>query len=177
MAKFTELKVDTRPKFIVTKRLVFSLPRSVRFKCVRCGWCCRTNKAPLTHSDIKRFKKLGHRDFVVPDIRGTSLIGKVLRHKNGRCIFQDTKNRCTVYKDRPLICRCYPYTIVGITEPSRRIVVSYRIEHDPVQGGLCNGFYYGEPQLDDVRQYIKPLIDEWHWNLKHARIDAQKHRV
>lgn len=102
------------------------------FKCMRCGWCCRENFRIRITSNISR---PSNAISIFPDdirciIKGTGLkwdeiaqpdiysclsdgddiwaIGWILRRNDtGECTFYE-KNECTIYKWRPLICRCYP---------------------------------------------------------------------
>jgi len=61
----------------------------------------------LSKADIERLEKAGHRRelFVRYDKHGFAR----LRNHKGYCVFYDLeKNRCKVYKYRPLGCRIYP---------------------------------------------------------------------
>ncbi len=73
-----------------------------KFKCQRCGQCCRL-RVKLYPRDIKRLNKAGKTGFM-------TFLGN-LKRKNGYCIFLRFKNgkaSCSVYKSRPDICRKYP---------------------------------------------------------------------
>jgi len=101
--------------------------------CVRCGWCCRENFKIRITSIIQR---PSNAISVFPDdirriIRGTGIqwdeiarpdtysclsdggriwvIGWILqRNEAGDCIFYRS-GACTIYRWRPMICRCYPF--------------------------------------------------------------------
>ncbi len=103
------------------------------FSCVRCGWCCRENFNINIAQDILR---PSNAISVFPDdirciIRGTGMqwdeiaqpdiysclldgdniwvIGWILRRNDaGDCIFY-RNSTCTIYRWRPMICRCYPF--------------------------------------------------------------------
>ena len=73
------------------------------FKCTRCGKCCRLRVEP-NKEDIKRIKKAGKKYFMQ---------GKFLKRINGnkQCKFLISKKgiaRCSIYKNRPEICRKWP---------------------------------------------------------------------
>jgi Fe-S-cluster containining protein len=73
-----------------------------KFKCLRCGQCCRL-RVSLSKEDIERLKKSGHKDFIENK--------NSLKRINGYCKFLEIKNgkaRCSVYKSRPEVCRWWP---------------------------------------------------------------------
>lgn len=97
--------------------------------CMRCGRCCTSFGVCVTPFDIIRLSKATGRnasDFVMaveepPErergepavlIRGMrSLI--VLKWRSGRdCMFYDGKG-CSIYNDRPMLCRTYPFILHG----------------------------------------------------------------
>ena len=113
--------------------------REVGFKCEQCGWCCYpdpefmidikgiqrpSNAISVFPGDIRNIVEatgLEWLDVVDPDIysgiKGEEIlaIGWILKRKaDGSCAFFDVENKsCTIYKDRPLICRCYPFFLDG----------------------------------------------------------------
>ncbi len=61
----------------------------------------------LSKADVKRLERAGYdrRKFVRYDKRGFAKV----RNNRGYCVFYDAeKNRCKVYRYRPLGCRVYP---------------------------------------------------------------------
>jgi Fe-S-cluster containining protein len=73
-----------------------------KFKCLRCGDCCRLI-VRLNEEDKKRLKKNGYRNFV--DKLG------FLKRINGHCIFLGMKNgiaECGIEKIKPEVCRHFP---------------------------------------------------------------------
>lgn len=94
--------------------MVASITRKT-FKCTKCGECCK----PITkvsEEDIKRIEQLGHRreDFLdIDPFRRESEVKDVLKRKNGYCTFlRDNKDKtfdCTIYENRPQVCRDYPF--------------------------------------------------------------------
>ena len=101
--------------------------------CIRCGWCCRenfminitqgiqrpSNAISIFPDDIKRIMKGTGKlwdEVAQPDIysclsEGESIlaIGWILRRNDEKdCTFY-RKNECSIYRWRPMICRCYPF--------------------------------------------------------------------
>jgi Fe-S-cluster containining protein len=110
----------------------------MRFQCTRCGKCCSDPKTfvNLTYLDILRIKKglkadiqellkyVGFYTFEnqnmqelmehmvyspVETEKGLAFIG-ILRKDNGRCIFLNEDNTCSIYEWRPRICQTFPFT-------------------------------------------------------------------
>ena len=79
--------------------------------CSHCGICCQKTEMLLSMADIRRLERAGYdrRKFVRHDKRGFAKV----RNKSGYCVFYDAeKNRCKVYKYRPLGCRIYPVILI-----------------------------------------------------------------
>lgn len=101
--------------------------------CARCGWCCRenfnirimknisrpSNAISVFPDDIRRIMKgkgLQWDEIAQPDIysclddgKNIRVIGWILqRGDNGDCVFH-RNGGCSIYKWRPMICRCYPF--------------------------------------------------------------------
>lgn len=115
-----------RPKFHGEKYL--------KFRCTECGNCCSDTIVPITDDDVKRmmegtglkatdiatFYKSSDFDDGGEGLEFANLNGgrrtlglrKRMDKENGReaCkFFKD--NRCSVYKDRPVTCRVWPFTL------------------------------------------------------------------
>jgi len=76
-------------------------------RCLRCGVCCRETEMLLSTEDIERLKRNSYSKefFVRFDSEGYAK----LRNRQDHCVFYDAeKQRCKVYKERPLGCRLYP---------------------------------------------------------------------
>ena len=99
----------------------------LKFRCTGCGNCCKEPLLPLTDSDIRRIVR--HTGEAVtelvrwvdrngidmddePEAFVTLRQGKrvmVLRHTSGRCHYLGPDDRCTIYGQRPLGCRIFPF--------------------------------------------------------------------
>jgi len=124
----------------------------VKFKCIRCGNCCRnTDRADrkifLTNRDIEIISvatKLKVEDFA--DKSTDEKYPYAIKLISGKCFFLDDRNMCLIYPHRPLVCRFYPFLM-------RKIGTRYVFEADP----SCPGLNYGE-NLDE--KYFLSLVEE-----------------
>lgn len=66
------------------------------FECIKCGNCCKT----LTPSF-----------FTFKEPFSINMFMKHIYDKIERCKYLDENNLCTIYNDRPDICKTYPNTI------------------------------------------------------------------
>ncbi len=91
------------------------------YDCSKCpAYCCSYEYIIVTRRDIKRLAKRFALSFEQAEQRFTKMIegyGRVLRHRKDTvyksvCQFlHPTERRCTVYEDRPEVCRHYPETV------------------------------------------------------------------
>lgn len=72
--------------------------------CLDCGYCCRFVEKILLVDDLLRLIELGYSGFY--EYRDGFY---KLRKTNGKCVFLDVNNACTIYPHRPLSCRIYPF--------------------------------------------------------------------
>lgn len=97
--------------------------------CAGCGHCCRELVVPVTDADVRRLARATGRapgsfvrlygtvhcefdedDPTIADLAaGRRFLG--LRKAEGRCVFLDRDNRCTVYPHRPRTCRTFPFDV------------------------------------------------------------------
>ncbi len=103
--------------------------KSLENPCSECNaLCCKNYAVTLTSFDILRiYKKISSFDFidlVNSDNFDTCLAQNIIffekkipkeyyltlkRKRNGSCIFLGKDNLCTIYKERPMVCRLYPF--------------------------------------------------------------------
>lgn len=99
----------------------------LKFRCTQCGNCCKDPLLPLTDSDIERITKhTGEetkdlvrwvdRNGIDMDDEPEAFVilkqGKrvmVLKHEGGGCRYLGSDDRCTIYGQRPLGCRIFPF--------------------------------------------------------------------
>ena len=74
-----------------------------KFRCLRCGKCCRLI-VTLSKDDIKKLERAGYKNF----ISGRNRLKKI----NGNCIFltlEDGINSCKLHQNaKPEVCRTFP---------------------------------------------------------------------
>lgn len=139
--------------------------RNLRFRCTGCGKCCRETVVLITDVDVQRIIDSG-RNLRATDIvrffkpeelqmsrrhpfwirfdSGPAVMG--LRWRNGSCRFLEADGLCSVYQDRPVTCREYPFNVVR--EGTRAVDV--RIEHVVD----CPGEMDGRNLLREVKQTV-----------------------
>ncbi len=108
----------------------------MKFKCERCACCCNDPNTivTVTHHDIRRITKflnimpqqaLGFLAFYcfedivtaarfiasppIHTIKGEAFLG-LLKEKDGKCIFLNDRDKCSIYPSRPMTCRAFPFT-------------------------------------------------------------------
>lgn len=95
------------------------------YDCSKCpGYCCTYEIIPVTQRDLERLAKRFNVTLEVAEKRYTKVINGVtcMRHQKDEiyktaCQFLDLeKRRCTVYEDRPTVCRQYPGPKCGYWE-------------------------------------------------------------
>lgn len=82
---------------------------SAAIDCTTCAHCCQTLQITVTHDDSERLAtRLGLSTEAFEE-RYTTLSGQQTRHfTQSPCAFLGDDLRCTVYEDRPKVCRDYP---------------------------------------------------------------------
>lgn len=94
----------------------------IKFKCKKCGWCCRNTNVNISYSDVMRWKRekrydilsaVSFMDFGKNDKRsGFYFIDTLKKRKDGTkktCLyFRDTPPACKIYVTRPRSCRDFP---------------------------------------------------------------------
>jgi Fe-S-cluster containining protein len=99
----------------------FVYPKAASFICVNCGICCGDTKEKKRHIlmlreeadqiSIKTDKKIS--DFASLCINKSPYFFEMKKNDKGNCVFLSPKNKCDIYSNRPLICRCYPFELVN----------------------------------------------------------------
>lgn len=92
--------------------------KGLRFSCIQCGRCCR--HAPgyvfLTEDDLSGLAQgleMSRENFIESCCRIIVKDGKsrlsLKEKRNYDCVFWEKDTGCTVYRNRPLQCRSYPF--------------------------------------------------------------------
>ena len=83
------------------------------FPCEMCGRCCHQPNIVVLPGEVDRIAeaaKIPLHDFITQYIVKTS-DGRLLFKRTDPCAFLDTDNRCRIWKDRPEVCRDFPYGV------------------------------------------------------------------
>ncbi len=94
-------------------------PHDVLFECIRCGSCCRDTgkrrrKIVLTSADLDSITKTTHlplNEFSRASHTAPKPFRRIMRENYGACIFLGDNSKCGIYDSRPMICRCYPFSV------------------------------------------------------------------
>src|SRR3972149_5086108 len=106
----------------------FGRSRTMAFACHGCGDCCKGSAIILSPFDLARLAPAGEGSAralrkdggVLPKPPQTTLPIVPLETVPA-CSLLDESNRCTVYANRPLVCRGYPLgALTALNEPGRR---------------------------------------------------------
>lgn len=164
--------------------------KEVGFECERCTRCCTreyNDHVFLLEKDVDRVLAIDP-NCIVPapyfdfcDRNGVFYVeGYALRYKeDGTCTF--LKNGlCSIYSERPSICRIYPYML------HREMDEEGNLDWRQVSGLNKHGYYHvemdDETSLDIARQvkeyetlYLKQRIDFFKTVLKHFKENKLRH--
>lgn len=89
-----------------------------KFNCVNCGSCCSFGKQgylPLYYWEVSLILEIAKQKKILLDLRPVVIFHDKISEKyfsiiygmfNDSCVFR--KDNCTIYKDRPFVCRAYP---------------------------------------------------------------------
>ncbi len=97
----------------------FKYPKNIRFKCTKCGLCCGDTKTKTRHvlllkpevDRIAAHTKRAIQEFAKETDDNPPYSFEILKNAlTGMCIFLKD-NECTIYEQRPLICRFYPFEL------------------------------------------------------------------
>lgn len=139
-----------------------SIIKEVGFECDFCARCCTrefNDHVFLLNSDVERMKGT-YSDCMEPapyyelcDQHGCFYVaGYALKAKeDGSCIFLDNK-RCSIYEQRPAICRLYPYMLHR--EPDENGNVEWR----QISGLNQHGCYHTEIGDDEANEIAGQII-------------------
>lgn len=82
------------------------------FKCQVCGACCSNKEIPVSPSEMKGLAR--RLNLSLEEFPGAYLEkrGTILRRKpDGSCIFLQPEG-CSIYPERPLVCRLFPLGLI-----------------------------------------------------------------
>jgi len=138
----------------------FAYPKNVRFQCTRCALCCGDTEARARHilllkREAERISETTSRpveDFACRTEGHEPYVYEMGKSISGTCLFL-SKDTCTVYASRPLVCRFYPFDLRTLR--SGRLVFSSTKECPGMGRGKLLGKVYFEELFRLARNQIK----------------------
>jgi len=140
-------------------------PPEVFFECIKCGSCCRDTgkrrrKIILTSADLRSVvdaTNLPLNEFCRTSHTGPEPFLHIMRESYAACLFLGIDSMCEIYNSRPMICRCYPFSI---QIDDNNIVFSVSSKDCPGVGRgpkLTKGFFekLGQEVIDNFNTSIK----------------------
>jgi Fe-S-cluster containining protein len=103
----------------VNVKLRFIYPKDINFACTKCGLCCGDTAQKIRHillleADAQRIAahtKQSILGFAGETAEKMPYVYEMHKNPNtGKCTFL-VENQCTIYEQRPLICRFYPFEL------------------------------------------------------------------
>ncbi|MEM2924069.1 MAG: YkgJ family cysteine cluster protein [Methanocellales archaeon] len=165
--------------------------RGDRWKCLRCGDCCRTLRVDLNIEDLRKLGSLLDHKL---DVYISNSFQPHIRSKGEKCkhfgcyFFDEESNLCTIYDLRPATCRCYPFLIAPVETILDEFEIDLKEDIIWTKRGPfvlfyqkdCKGFGVGELInrekivelcLKTVFDFAKLLRVHWQW---YAEIEKLK---
>lgn len=141
------------------------------FSCKKCGACCKGWTIPLFLPDLDRLIKiLGPEKLFLNTCLSEGGYATFLLEEDGSCPFLRL-NKCSIYRNRPLICRAFPFIASkagkeickGTGSPSRDMIKAGKdLRKEKSLARLLGRHYYGRffTGLGDV-QVDPKVAAEW----------------
>lgn len=120
-----------------------SVNNQIKFKCLRCGRCCRLAQIFLLNEDLKT-------KILKKNVETWNSFFKLTR-KYDTCVFLEKRDgicSCSVYDKRPLCCQCYPFFIINGS-----------LYYDTTCPGVGEGMEISIADLSKIRQLRKKISD------------------
>lgn len=157
----------------------------LKFRCNRCGVCCRL-RIPLTDTDVRRLMKASGKpaEKIVQFFKRSDFgkspgpiawikFGPPLRARRAMCM-RETRDRCfflrkdgcIVYEHRPVVCREHPF-MLELDENDRKIVSIERnkaCECSHTLDGKINKRYLKQIHRESLAQDEKYFAKVRRWN-------------
>ncbi len=133
----------------------------LRYECMKCGICCSISeeiqnnyikRIPLYPEEVEKLIDIAKvrnlpfkvkEDLVFPDIKNKKILiltYRLILKPEGRCVFYDVKEGCTIHKIKPYACQAYPLAIRRVDSFNLEITI------DP----LCNFVSNNYENLKDI---------------------------
>lgn len=113
---------------MLLKKVDYTYPANVSFSCNKCGLCCGDTKIKTRHillleSEAKNISVLSTQPiekFAELTTEKKPYVYEMKKPSEGKCIFLKD-NQCTIYQQRPLICRFYPFELKFAQDKSTHV--------------------------------------------------------
>ncbi|MDR3205636.1 MAG: YkgJ family cysteine cluster protein [Candidatus Methanoplasma sp.] len=128
------------------------------FPCEMCGRCCHQPNIVILPEEVDRVSRAAGiplHIFVKDNLVRTS-DGRMLLRKTDPCAFLGPDNRCGVWKDRPEICRDFPY---GVSMFMSRVYMAV-VDGSADILGLTDYMDESWPCTGVIRSSISEKVDE-----------------
>lgn len=131
---------------------LLSTKPEARFECLKCGDVCCSLPVFLTSQDLK-MKEIEENSQKSGLKEG---LWQLKKDKNGLCAFLQ-EGLCSIYSNRPLVCRAYPFSVDPITKD---------IFYDVSCGGVGQG---GLVDLNEIKELREEFWDSVGFNEQEKR--------
>lgn len=124
-------------------------------ECVCCGRCCHQPFITVMDEEVERISGsagIDAGDFVTRYLYRED--GRWLMRKEGACRFLGGDNRCTIWQDRPEICRDFPYMVSKLMSAVYLSIVYP--DHEPDLSYMEDDW----PCTPSIRSSVPGLIEE-----------------
>jgi Fe-S-cluster containining protein len=106
----------------------FTCPSNVLFECSKCGLCCGDTKQKTRHillleseaNIISKETSLPKQSFTKQVFDKNPYGYEMKKNSEGKCFFLKN-NQCSLYMQRPLICRFYPFELKFEQDQNRHV--------------------------------------------------------
>lgn len=126
--------------------------------------CCKSFAAPLVFSkDLIKLKSIGKDSNYFLDeiiIKGKN-VKRIKKKSDSRtCVFFDEKNkRCSIYQERPLDCKFFPFDIYLINDQYHWIVYSCNPDSNWKWTETHLEMFENDPQFNEIMENIETFSD------------------
>lgn len=95
----------------IQKREFSKVTPETRWKCLRCGWCCKQKwHVNLTWAEYDRLKDVLKIDRVVTD-KATGMSHPFFEIKDACTCLEEKNNKCRIHSKRPYTCATFPFAL------------------------------------------------------------------
>jgi len=139
------------------ERIVVSYPLEVRWRCQRCGMCCKDQQVhrrtirllEVESRSISKATEMSEDEFSRPEDT-SSLYAREMLKREGECVFLKDHS-CSIYRWRPLTCIFFPFYMKQISSKQLEIGLT----NEP-----CSGLGLGHKMSEgDYKKLVTVALD------------------